>query len=53
MVRNSFSDRREGYTDKAVVIRFFFFIFYLNQVCASIVHAHNFFVAFFCVFLLF
>jgi len=22
MVRNSFSDRREGYTDKAVVIRF-------------------------------
>lgn len=24
MVRNSFRDRKEGYTDKAVVIRFFF-----------------------------
>lgn len=24
--RNSFRDRREGYTDKAVVIRFFFYI---------------------------
>lgn len=46
MVRNSFSDRREGYTDKAVVIRFFFFIFYLNQVCALSSSCSQFFCCF-------